>query len=140
MDFRKRTAVDASTADGVVFAGIRYFGSLVRHLVALLGLAQLEAKEAAFLYIRVLVFIVLGLIFAVFGYIFFILFIAFLCGVIFGVAWYWITLGFCAAHFFLALICAWRVREGIQTPVFTITGAEVKRDIEQLTAETRSDV
>jgi uncharacterized membrane protein YqjE len=115
---------------GPLASGLRFLGSILRYFTALGGLAQIEAKEAATIYIKVAVYLVLGLIFLVFGYIFFILFVAFSLALLFGISWIWITLGLVVFHAILAVICAYSIREGIRSPVFTATAAELRKDME----------
>ena len=126
------TSPSGSGQGGIFAAALRYLGSISRHLAALAGLAQIEVKEAATIYLKVAVFIIIGLIAGVFGYIFFILFLAFLIGSLFGVSWVWIALGLALLHLAVAAICAWNVREGLTTPTFSATAAEVRKDIENL--------
>ncbi len=57
---------------------------------------------------------------------------AFLLAYLFSISWIWITLGLAVLHFLAAVICALIVKKHIQTPVFTATSAEVKRDLESL--------
>lgn len=122
-------------AQGVGAAVQAYAASVARYFSAFFGLLHLEAREAAGVYLRVFVFVVAGLIFAVFGYVFFLLFLAFLCGVLFGLEWYWIALAYSVAHFLLVAFCAWRVREGVKKPVFSALSQEVGRDVAMLAGE-----
>lgn len=125
----------SSAPDGVIEALLRYVGSITRHLTALAGLARLEAQEAAENYLKVAVFLILGLVFGIFGYIFLILFVAFLIGALFGISWVWILLALSGLHIALAGVCAWNIREGLQKPVFPATAAEVRRDVAQLSGD-----
>lgn len=120
---------------GVLAALMALVGSLTRHLVALGGLARAEAEEALTSLLKILVYVVLGLIFAVFGYLLLLLFVAFLLEVVLGLSWIWTTLALALAHFALLGVCAWNVRAGMQTPMFTATMREVRRDIDILTRQ-----
>jgi uncharacterized membrane protein YqjE len=113
---------------GLAGAALQAFGSVLRHLQALLALAQVEAKEASVQYLKVLVYGILGLLFLAFGYVSFLLFIAFLLGWVLGVSWLWITLGLTLLHFALVAICAWQIRNGIQQPIFPALLDEIRRD------------
>lgn len=131
-------AAVGSADSGPLAAGLRFFGSLLRYFTALGGLAQLEAKEAAVIYFKVAVFVILGLIFVVFGYIFFLLFVAFLLAVVFGISWLWIILGLVVTHAALAILCAYRAREGFQAPVFVSTMQELRKDITTMQGAARA--
>ena len=74
-----------------------------------------------------------ALLFVLFGHVFLMLFLGFSVAALFGVAWIWMTLGFAAIHFVGAFICTAHVRKNFGTPVFKITGAELKEDIATLT-------
>lgn len=118
-----------SAHEGLTGAGLRYVGSVVRHLEALFGLFQVEAREAAEVYLKTAVFVVLGLLFLVFGYVFFLLFAIFLVSWLTGIGWMWITLLFGFAHFGLVAVCAWRIREGIRHQAFEATLSEIRKDV-----------
>lgn len=107
-------------------------GSFGRHAQALTALAKEEAGEALALYLRLTIMLAGGLILATFGYIFLVLFIAFLIAMLFNVSWVWILLGLMLLHFLGAFICANHVRSHWRTPVFTVTAAELKKDFESL--------
>lgn len=124
----------AAPESGPLATGLRYIGSILRYFTALAGLVQVEAKEAAVIYFKVAAYLVMGLIFLIFGYIFFILFVAFLLGVVFGVSWIWIILGLVVIHFALAFLCAYLARGAFRSPVFVSTVAELRKDMEALGA------
>lgn len=124
-----------TTPDGVIEAFLRYVGSITRHCTALAGLAKIEAQDVAETYLKIAVFLIAGLVFGIFGYIFLVLFVAFLVGAWFGVSWVWITLALAGLHIALAGICAWNIRENLQKPVFPATGAEIRRDISVLSGQ-----
>jgi uncharacterized membrane protein YqjE len=121
----------ASSVDsGPLAAALRYFGSILRYLTALAGLAQEEAKEAAVIYFKIAVYLILGLIFLIFGYIFFILLVAFAIADLFGVDWLWIILGLVVIHAVLTLLCAYLARSAFRSPVFVATAGELRKDME----------
>jgi uncharacterized membrane protein YqjE len=124
----------ATATNGLAGAALQAFGSVLRHLQALLALAQVEAKEASVQYLKVLVYGILGLLFLAFGYVSLLLFIAFLLGWVFGISWLWITLGLTLLHFFLVATCAWQIRAGIQQPVFPALLDELRRDASALSS------
>jgi uncharacterized membrane protein YqjE len=127
-------AASSAAGSGPLAAALRYFGSILRYFTALAGLAQTEAKEAAVVYFKVAAYLVMGLIFLIFGYIFFILFLAFLLAVTFGVNWIWIILGLVIIHFAMMFLCAYLAREAFRSPVFVATVAELRKDMETMGA------
>ncbi len=62
---------------GLTAEALRLFGSITRHLQALVALAGLEGREALALYVRLAIVLGASLFFAAFGYIFLVLFVAF---------------------------------------------------------------
>lgn len=117
---------------GVAVELLSFFGSLGRHLQALVALAGTESREAAGLYLRVLLAAVAVLVVAVFGYVFLLLFVAFVLALVFAVNWIWICLGLAALHFLAGAIGAVYIKSHLQTPVFSATSAELKKDFEAL--------
>jgi len=132
MDRHEPQGGHSAEEKGVFAAGMRYVGSIVRHLEALLGLAQMEAREAGSVYLRVAVYLIIGMVFLIFGYIFFILCLAFLLAGVFGLHWIWILTGLCIFHLALAGLCAWRIREGFRQRIFSATSAELRKDAAML--------
>lgn len=133
---QKFPPVGVPTGDsGIIAAAQRYGASLVRYGSAFLGLLHLDVREAAGIYLLVFVFSIVGLIFAVFGYVFFLLFLAFLCGVFLQVAWYWIALVYAVGHFLLAVFCVWQVKKRVKKPVFVAVSQELQRDVALLSGE-----
>ncbi|MFZ4681971.1 MAG: phage holin family protein [Terrimicrobiaceae bacterium] len=111
---------------------LSFAGSLGRHLQALLALAGHETKEAAGLYLRLVILLIAALIFFVLGYVFLLFFIASLLAVTFGINWIWISLGLALFHLIGTAVCGLYVRNHLPTPVFTSTSAELKRDFANL--------
>ncbi len=120
------------TTRGALAELLSFAGSLGRHIDALLALAGHETKEAAALYLRLVILLVAAVAFVILGYIFLLLFIAFLLAAVFGINWIWITLGLALLHLLGAAVCALHVRNHLPTPVFTSTSAELKRDFATL--------
>lgn len=120
------------TGRGLVAEAMSFFSSIGQHLQALAALVGQESKEAAVLYLTLLVILSLGLILAVFGYIFLLLFVAFLLATFLTISWIWITLGFAVLHLIGTAVCAFIIKEKIKSPVFTETSAELKKDFDAL--------
>lgn len=117
---------------GFIAELMNFAGSLGRHFQTLFALAGLEGKEAAAIYLRVVAVFVAALVFAIFGYILTLLFLALLLAVVFGVNFLWISLGFAVFHLLAAALCVFYVKSNLGAPVFTATSAELKKDFESL--------
>jgi len=117
---------------GVAAELLSFAGSFGRHVQALFALAGTESREAAELYVRALLVVVGVLVLAVFGYVFLLLFVAFVLAQIFSLDWIWICLGLAVLHFAGAGAGIFYVRSHLQTPVFSATSAELKKDFEAL--------
>jgi uncharacterized membrane protein YqjE len=109
---------------------LKLFGSISGHFQALAALASAETREAATLYLKLLIVLVAALCLAALGYIFLLFFIAFAAARLFGVEWIWITLALAALHLIGAVVCALHVRRHGRTPVFALTAREVKKDLD----------
>lgn len=123
------SASSAAPPRGVTAEAMRLFSSFSRHLQALAGLAGEEARQAAGVYLRLALAVGVALVMLGFGYIFALLFIAFLLAKVAGVSWIWITLGFAILHFLVVAGCALYVKARYRTPVFRATAEEIRRDI-----------
>ncbi len=119
---------------GLAGSALRGMGSLLRYFQALLALAKVEAREASVQYLKVLICAVMGLLFLAFGYVSFLLFVAFLLGGLFGISWLWITLGLTLLHLVLVLICAALIKNALDRPVFPALSTELRRDARALGA------
>jgi len=117
---------------GLVGEFLGLLGSIGEHLQALFALAGLETKEALGLYVRAAIFLVIALVLVIFGYAFFILFVAFALAALFGVAWIWITLGLAGLHVAGTIGCLLYVKARVKTPVFATTSVELRKDFESL--------
>lgn len=128
------TAADsASGAErGVSAEALRFLGSITRHLQALIGLAGLEGREAAGLYLRGGVAVGAAVVLVFFGYVFTLLFVAFALDYFARVPWVWIALGYAVLHFFGAVIAFNYARARFRTPVFRATSEEIRRDVAAL--------
>jgi uncharacterized membrane protein YqjE len=124
---------------GVMAAILRLLGSLTRYGQAIAALAVEESKEAGTQYAKVLVYLLVGLIFAIFGYFFVVLFLAFLFSMILGWNWIWIALVFALVHLGLFAVCLIRARENFRQPIFPMTSAEIRRDADVLQRAGRAD-
>jgi len=120
------------TSHGLPSAVSGLLGSLGHHIQALLALAGQESKEAATHYLWLAIILGLGLIFAVFGYAFLVLSVAFLLGFLFDVSWLWICLGLTLLHLVGAGICGLLVKARFAAPVFASTSVELKKDFDAL--------
>jgi uncharacterized membrane protein YqjE len=117
---------------GVIGEFLGLLGSFGDHIQAMAALAGLEAREAASLYLWAVIFLVLALIFVIFGYAFLILFVAFALAALLELSWIWITLGLALLHVAGAALCLFLVKARIKSPVFTATSAELRKDFESL--------
>jgi uncharacterized membrane protein YqjE len=120
------------TPQGVIPELVRFAGSSGRHVQGLLQLAGLETKEAALVGLRLLVLLIAAIVFAIFGYVLALFFVAFLLAIAFQISWIWISLGLAVLHFVAVAVCAILVWKYVRTPVFKATAAELKRDFEAL--------
>jgi uncharacterized membrane protein YqjE len=111
---------------------LRFAGTFGRHVQGLIQLASVESKEAAMVGLRLLALVIASVVFAVFGYVLILFFIAFLLAIVFNVSWIWISLGLAILHFLALAICALIAWKSLRSPVFKATAAELKRDFEAL--------
>jgi len=111
---------------------MNFAGSLGRHFQTLFALAGLEGREAAGIYLRVVAVFAIALVFAVFGYLLTLIFLALLLAVLFGVGFLWITLAFAIFHLAAAALCLFYIKSNIGAPVFQATSAELRKDFESL--------
>lgn len=120
---------------GIAPSALRFTGSVSRHIEALVALFREELGEASTQALKLLVYLLLGLLFLAFGYVFVVLFVAFLLATVFGISWLWIALGIAVIHLALALVCALQIRGGIARKWFEATGAEIRKDLAALRRE-----
>jgi uncharacterized membrane protein YqjE len=107
-------------------------GSLGHHVQTLIALAGEESKEAAIHYLILAILLVTGLVFALFGYVLLLLFLAFLLAMVTGISWLWICLGLAGLHLLGAIICALILKARLAAPVFAATSVELKKDFDAL--------
>jgi len=117
---------------GILPDGLRLVGSLVRHIQALGAVAGAEGRDAVALYVRLAVMLVAALLFLAVAYFSILFFLAFAVSALFGVSWIWITLGLALFHLLIAFWCATHVRSHFRTPVFSVTGSEIRKDLAAL--------
>jgi len=117
---------------GILPDGLRLVGSLARHVQALVAVAGAEGRDALALYVRLAIMLVAALLFLAVAYFSILFFLAFAISTLFGVSWIWITLGLAVFHLLIALMCATHVRSHFRTPVFSVTGTEIKKDLAAL--------
>jgi uncharacterized membrane protein YqjE len=120
------------TPQGVIPELMGFAGSFGRHVLGILQLAGLETKEAAFVGLRLLILLIAGVVFAIFGYLLALFFVAFLAAIAFNISWIWISLGLAVLHFGGVVVCAILAKNYLRTPVFKATAAELQRDFEEL--------
>jgi uncharacterized membrane protein YqjE len=120
------------TPQGALPELLRFAGTFGRHLQGLVQLASLETKEAAMVGLRLLALVIASVVFAVFGYVLLLLFVAFLLAIVFAVSWIWIALSLAVLHFVAVGVCALLAVKYLRSPIFKATAAELKRDFEAL--------
>ena len=113
--------------------------SSLGYVQARLQLAGLESKEAAAHFLKILIWVGIGIAAAAFGYLFFCGAVVFILSVVFHVEWIWILLGLGLAHFGAAFACALVVREKFPKPLFESTFNEFKKDQEWLTTHSKQN-
>ncbi|MCX7869744.1 MAG: phage holin family protein, partial [Terrimicrobiaceae bacterium] len=119
-------------ARGLAAELLSLVGSVGRYFQSIGSLVAAEGREAGGNYLRMAILLLAALLFAVFGYLLVLLFVAFLAAELLGVSWLWISGGFALIHFALAVAAAVAARRRFQQPVFPTTTAELKRDFEAL--------
>lgn len=125
-------AAGPETSRGLLAELLSFFSSFGEHLQALAALAGMEAKEASLLYLKLLVAVIAALVLVVFGYFLFLFFAILLIASLLNVAWMWVCLGFAVLHFAVAAGCALYFKANFQSPVFTETSKELKKDFDNL--------
>lgn len=125
-------ADEPETSRGLPSAVSGFLGSLGHHVHTLLALAGYESKEAAAHYLWLVIILGIGLISAVFGYVFLLLFVAFLLAFLCGIWWLWICLGLAVLHLVGAGLCGFLVKSRFAAPVFASTSLELKKDFDAL--------
>ncbi len=123
---------DEQAGRGAMAELLGFAGTFGRHLQALAALASFETREAAGVYLRVVIALVAGIVCAVFAYLLLLLFVAFLAATVFHINWIWIALGLSLLHLAGAGACAWFIRARLKTPVFASTNAELRRDFDAM--------
>lgn len=119
---------------GIISSVSHFSGSLLRHLQAFVALFALEAREAGGHAARIGVAFIGALIFAVFAYVFALLFVVFLLNTLFGIKWLWICLGVALVHAIAAGVCVWLGKSALKRKLFASTAEAVRKDIETLKA------
>ncbi len=117
---------------GLSAEALRLLGSLTRHLQALAGLAGLEGREAAGLYLRGALALGVSLLFLAFGYVFTLVFVALALERFLHLDWIWIALAYAVIHLLGTLLGVLYARSRFTTPVFRATAEEIRRDVAAL--------
>ncbi len=117
-----------------------WLGTVIAHLRVRLQLAGIEGREAAVHYGVLLALAVAGLIFVVFGYLFFCLALVFLIARISGDenAWIWVSFGMAVLHLAAGAGAFLWIKLKITKPMFAATFDELRKDQEWLTATTEN--
>ncbi|HEY8904065.1 MAG TPA: phage holin family protein [Chthoniobacterales bacterium] len=115
--------------EGITAEALRLFGSITRHLQGLAALAGVEGREAATLYLRILIVLGAALFFAAFGYVFVLLFVAFACDRLWHIDWLWISLGFAVLHLLGTAAGLLYIKKQSRTPIFRGTAEEIRKDV-----------
>ncbi|HEU4679353.1 MAG TPA: phage holin family protein [Terrimicrobiaceae bacterium] len=126
------SAGERETPRGALPELLRFAGTFGHHVQGLVQLASVESKEAAMVGLRLLALVIASVVFAIFGYVLILFFIAFLLAIVFNVSWIWISLGLAVLHFLALAICALIALKSLRSPFFKATAAELKRDFEAL--------
>lgn len=105
-------------------------GANLAYLRARLRLAGVEAKEAGVHYALIVALAIAALVAVIFGYLFFVIAVAFLLAWAFGGgnAWIWVTLAAAIAHFGAAIALLLLARAKLMQPMFEATLSEFKKD------------
>ena len=117
---------------GLIAELLSLLGSGMRYIHAVSALAAAEGREAGENYLKMAVLLLASLLFAIFGYLLALLFLAFLLASLLGISWAWICGGFAGLHLLLAVAAATAAKRRFHQPVFQTTAAELKRDFEAL--------
>ena len=106
--------------------------SFVHYVHALAALAGKEGKDAAALYWRLGVTMLVSLVVGIIGYVLVLIAVMVGCGVLLGWEWAFVELLVLGlAHIVVALVCIARAKKRV-VPIFKVTRAELRRDIEAL--------
>lgn len=117
---------------GILAELLNFLSSFGEHIQALVALAGLESREAAGIYVRALIALVVALVLLLFAYLLSLIFVAFALESLFHWRWIWITLGLAVAHFLGVAGCVLYLKSRLKSPVFTATSAELQRDFAAL--------
>ena len=103
-------------------------------------LAGIEGREAAVHYGILLALAAVGMVFLVFGYLFFCLALVFLIARILGDenTWIWVSFGMAALHVAAGAGAFFWIKLKITKPMFAATFDEMRKDQEWLTATTEN--
>ena len=131
---------EPKSASGGAFPGFfehasGWLGTLLAYVRLRLQLAGIEGREAAVHYGTLLALAAAGLVFLVFGYLFFCLAIVFLIARLFADenAWVWVSLGMAVLHFGVGAVALVWIKWKIGKPMFAATFDELRKDQEWLT-------
>ena len=117
---------------GILAELLNFLSSFGEHIQSLVALAGLESREAAGIYIRALIAVVIALVLLLFGYLLALIFVAFALAALCHWDWIWISLGLAVLHFAGVAGCLLYLQARLKSPVFTATSTELKRDFAAL--------
>ena len=117
-----------------------WLGTLLAYGRVRWQLAGIEGREAAMHYGILLALALAGMIFVVFGYLFFCLALVFLIARMLGDenAWIWVSFGMAALHAAAGACAFLWIKCKITKPMFAATFDELRKDQEWLTAATEN--
>jgi len=104
----------------------------IDHLRLRLGLLEVEGKEAGVHYVKLIIWLVAALVFALLGYILLLIATAFLIATYSSISWMWIALAAAGIHLLLVVICVGVVKSKLKKPVLQATMQELKQDAQWL--------
>ena len=117
-----------------------WLGTALAYVRVRFQLAGLEGREAALHYGVLLALAAVGMVFLVFGYLFFCLALVFLIARLLGDenAWIWVSFGMAVLHVGAAAGAFLWIKAKIGKPMFAATFDELRKDQEWLTATTEN--
>ncbi len=120
------------SASGLSVHLLALLASLTGYIRARLELAGIEGKEAAAIYLKVAVCLVLAVLFLAFGYAFLWIGILALIAAFSHLYWGWLVLAVGVLHLLGIAGCVWMVFVLWKKPVFSATLEEFRKDQEWL--------
>lgn len=130
---------DRTTGDDGLINHLRAFGAaLAAYLGSRIHLFGIEGKEASAHYVKIAIWLAVGLTGLLFGYIFSCIACVFLISVFLKISWMWILLAAGIGHFLVAGVAASIARSKFGMGMFGATIAEFKKDQSWLSTRAQS--